>query len=230
MRFFSLIVCLASLCSAVPAPTSIPSAADNHLQPVTASEAYHTYPAGLPERIRNALAEINEPKPSDIAPGVVPTAVAVRRGVSKRTLIDDGHKYSIAGWVFTIGNIWFREIGSTTWKFPPMSDWSSRNWLADDVATSIRSVFGDGFHEQNIGGGWTWTGTLVSGYEFQDIPYEVLWRVFMDAIETADEWISTENYLAFTMIDNAGVFLGSFELYPTNGDMSNYWNAHFGEP
>lgn len=221
MRVSSLILCLASICSAVPAPASVPQAPDSELQ----SEAYQTWTTTLPEPLRNALSEFKEPSSFEKTPD---PAIIERweSDISKRGTIERGKRYSLAGWVFTIGAYIVQEVGSTSWVFPQQSDWSARNWLADDVTTSIRSTFGDGFHIQNIGGGWTWSGQIGNGYEFQDIPYEALYRVFMDSIETAMDWISQENYLAFQLIDNAGVQIGIFALYPTNGDLNSVRNYH----
>lgn len=48
----------------------------------------------------------------------------------------------------------------------------------------------------------------------------------MDAIETAMDGVTDENYLAFSMVDKAGVLIANLELWRTNGDLSNIKNYH----
>lgn len=66
--------------------------------------------------------------------------------------IDQGKRYPITGRVFPVGFYFCQEIGSIIWAFAAQSDWNARNWLADAVATSIRSAYGDGYHHQTISG------------------------------------------------------------------------------
>lgn len=138
------------------------------------------------------------------------------RALSKRVSMFKGKLYRIQGWVFSISFYLVEHWGGTSWVFPQDTDFASQNYIADQFATDVRSTIGDGTVENRaIGGGWSWSGNVNNGYEFNDIPYAVMYHTCINAIQGAVDWISVENGAAWQMLDTNGREIGFFQLFPT---------------
>lgn len=146
------------------------------------------------------------------------------RDVTKRVNMYKGKLYALQGWVFSISYYLVEHWQGTSWVFPKDTDFQGQNFIADQFATDVRRVIGNGVvSSRQIGGGWSWSGHIDvnAGYEFRDIPYSVMYHTCIDAIQGAVDWISPENGVTWEMVDTIGRTIGGFSIYPTAFDQTH---------
>lgn len=225
MHIFSSLLLLAGLCAALPA-----SEGGGIVATTAAIEdgvSYTMWLASLSDTLRASIGELNNKTVSTTdARAPAPKRITRDGIISKRVDMYLGKKYNVAGWVFSIGAYTVQDIGSTSWRFPRQTDFDGMNYIADQIATSVRSVIGDSYVSRNVGGGWTWTAQLSKGYDYDNIPYLVIYNTVFEAIQGAVDWISKEKYAAYQMVDSNGQQIAIFSFYPTNGNLNEISNVH----
>ncbi|KAJ2975748.1 hypothetical protein NQ176_g5349 [Zarea fungicola] len=152
------------------------------------------------------------PTPSHHATeGVEPMSA---KDLAERSSLKQNHVYRIGAWVFTIGKYLLESYsGVNGWVVP--TDAISIDYLAGQIAESIRGNEGTGDLVENVGGGWTYFMTLAENYQFQNIPYTVLWGTITLAIQGANDWILHDNGLSFQTVDTNGNPIFTLDIFPT---------------
>ncbi|GKT41953.1 uncharacterized protein ColSpa_02134 [Colletotrichum spaethianum] len=154
----------------------------------------------------------------------VPVA-PVARDLNKRVPMREGYWYSLSGWVFSVGQIFVKEFRDSSWRFD--KEEGAKAYLATQFANSVTNIFGENATtRQSLSGGWSWFATAYQGYEFKDMPWDVAYRMMSEAIESATDWITSDNYVTWSMYDTAGNIIYKFAVFPTDSSLQNPVNEH----
>ncbi|KAJ2983538.1 hypothetical protein NQ176_g619 [Zarea fungicola] len=142
------------------------------------------------------------------------TSDAPTTQLDERAGLQQNKLYQISGWAFYIGSYILDYYSGTSWEFP--SDAISITYIADQVASDIRTHPGYGNLINNVGGGWSYFITLAQGYTFNNIPYSVIWGTVTLAIQGAHDWVLYDNAFTFTMEDSNHGEIFTLQVFPTN--------------
>lgn len=125
-----------------------------------------------------------------------------------------GKRYTWGTWVFVAGQFIVEQFGGTSWQFP--TDGISIGYICDQVAGSIANTLGNGQVTRNVGGGWTWAGQIFQdNYDFNTIPYNLLYGIIYDAIQGSTDWLTKDNAFDFIVHDTNGKAILELAVFPT---------------
>lgn len=142
------------------------------------------------------------------------TGLAHPRDVETHSGLRQDFIYRLGGWVFTIGQYNLNDYQNVNgWVLP--TNGIDIDYLAGQVADAIRAHTGTGDLDGNVGGGWSYFISLAQNYQFQNIPYSVLWGTITLAIQCANDWITWENAVYFQTVDTNGIPIFVLEIWPT---------------
>ena len=214
----------AGISPALAAPTAPTDTASEVATPTDSLPAFHFNPLATP--ISDAAVEATPPQDLE-SRGVEDIFERQNQAheISKRALRSD-QVITIAGWSIIVGQYVVDQYAGTNWRFP--SDGPSIGYIADQVASSMAHTIGNGEVWKNVGGGWSWHGQIwQDNYDFENIPYALVYSLTYQAIQGATDWISADNGFEIMVNDATKKLIFQLQVYPTIHQAVSNWHDEF---